>query len=141
MFQDYAATGLSLRAHPMQFLRPYLSDRGALTAEQLSSKNGMPVGAAVSSAGLAIIRQRPGTAKGVVFITLEDETGSLNLIIRPALFEETHRTVMMSAALLVSGKLERIGEIVYIDTRSVESLDPLLKRGASHGLLSRSYSY
>ena len=141
MFQDYAATGLSLRAHPMQFLRPYLSDRGALTAEQLSSKNGMPVGAAVSSAGLAIIRQRPGTAKGVVFITLEDETGSLNLIIRPALFEATHRTVMMSAALLVSGKLERIGEIVYIDTRSVESLDPLLKRGASHGLPSRSYSY
>jgi error-prone DNA polymerase len=141
MFTDYATTGLSLRAHPLQFLRPHLDTLGACTAEQLSPKHGLRPGSRASAAGLAIIRQRPGTAKGVVFLTLEDETGSFNVIVRPALFEQKHRTVMMAAVLLVSGKLERVGEIAYIDANSVEPLDGQMAQVRSSGIPSRSYSY
>ncbi len=127
MFGDYATSGLSLRAHPMQFVRSYLDSRGAMTAESLSSKHGMKKGTAICAAGIAIIRQRPGTAKGVVFVTLEDETGSLNLIIRPSLFERHDKMVMMSASLMATGKLERIGEVIYIDVSTLESLDRLIR--------------
>jgi error-prone DNA polymerase len=123
MFQDYATTGLSLRAHPLQYIRGYLARRGVSTAEQLAAAHRVPVSTRVSAAGLAITRQRPGTAKGVVFITLEDETGSLNLIIRPALFEHHHKVIMLSPALLACGKLERIAEVVYIDVASIEALE------------------
>jgi error-prone DNA polymerase len=125
MFDDYATSGISLRAHPIQFMREYLATRGAVTAEALSSKYGIKKGTRVSAGGLAIIRQRPGTAKGVVFITLEDETGTLNLIIRPSLFERHSKTIMMSAALLATGALERIGEVIYLDVSSIESLDQM----------------
>jgi error-prone DNA polymerase len=125
MFQDYASTGFSLRAHPVQYLRDYLTQRRVCTAETLSLTHGIPVSTKVSAAGLAITRQRPGTAKGVVFITLEDETGSLNLIIRPALFEQHHKTIMHANMLLARGKLERIGEIVYIDVDQIRSLDAI----------------
>jgi error-prone DNA polymerase len=106
-------------------MREYLATRGAVTAEALSSKYGIKKGTRVSAGGLAIIRQRPGTAKGVVFITLEDETGTLNLIIRPSLFERHSKTIMMSAALLATGALERIGEVIYLDVSSIESLDQM----------------
>ncbi len=122
MFQDYATTGISLRAHPLQFVRHQLSARGYLCAEQLLSKYGRACGTPVRAAGLIITRQRPGTAKGVVFITLEDETGSLNLIIRPKIFAQCHKLVTLSSALGASGRLERIGEIVYIDVSLIESI-------------------
>ncbi len=125
MFADYATSGLSLRAHPMQFLRGYLTTRGVVTAELLSSKYGMKKGTRVSAAGVAIIRQRPGTAKGVVFLTLEDETGTLNLIIRPSIFERYSKIIMMSVTLLASGALERIGEVIYVDVSTIESLDQI----------------
>ena len=131
MFQDYATTGLSLRAHPLQYLRGYLSQRKVSTAADLSAKHGIPTATNVSAAGLAITRQRPGTAKGVVFITLEDETGWLNLIIRPALFEQHHKIIMLASILLARGKLERIGEVVYIDVEQIRSLDTLQRRAAS----------
>lgn len=74
------------------------------------------------AAGIIITRQRPGTAKGVVFITLEDETGSLTLIIRPKIFAQCHKLVTLRSALGASGRLERIGEIVYIDVLRIESI-------------------
>jgi error-prone DNA polymerase len=123
MFQDYATTGLSLRAHPLQFMRKDLAARGYATAEKLLARHGLTVGTHVRAAGLVITRQRPGTAKGVVFITLEDETGSLNLIIRPKIFERDHKVITLSSALAVSGRLERIGEVVYIDVAQIGSLD------------------
>ncbi len=126
MFKDYASTGVSLRAHPIQYLREQLSARSVVTAESLQARYGVAVGRQVSVAGLTIIKQRPGTAKGVVFITLEDETNSVNLVIRPKLFELQHRVITLSAALLVTGKLERIGNLVYIDVNSVSSLDTAL---------------
>lgn len=144
MFQDYTATGLSLRAHPIGFIRQSLNARGASTAAALKNsvlRNKQHV----SLAGIAIVRQRPGTAKGVVFITLEDETGIANLIIKPAVFERHHRIVMSSSCLLARGVLERVGEVVYVNTDYLESLDQavLASNRASGGmqLPSRSYSY
>jgi error-prone DNA polymerase len=132
MFDDYATTGLSLKAHPLHFLRDQLKRRGSYSSEQLQAKYGMKVGSRISTAGLVISRQRPGTAKGVVFITLEDETGTVNLIIRPALFESTQTVTMRSSILLAEGKLERIGEVVYMDVERLESLDQqLLERPRS----------
>jgi error-prone DNA polymerase len=132
MFQDFATTGLSLRAHPLQYLRPYLTQRGVFTAEALSTKHALAISTTVSAAGLAITRQRPGTAKGVVFITLEDETGWLNLIIRPKLFEQHHKIIMLSGILLARGKLERIGEVVYIDVEQIRALDELTESRLSN---------
>ena len=126
MFDDYATTGLSLKAHPLMFLREHLTHKKAYASERLQSKYGIRVGTRVSTAGLVIARQRPGTAKGVVFITLEDETGTTNLIIRPTLFE-THQTITMrSSVILAEGKLERIGDVVYLDVERLESLDKML---------------
>jgi error-prone DNA polymerase len=119
MFKDYAATGLSLRSHPFAHLRESLKKRGCLSAEQLLSKHGLKAGSRVSAGGLVITRQRPGTAKGVVFITLEDETGWFNLIIRPRIFEASSKLIMLSSSLIATGKLERIGEVCYIDVVSL----------------------
>jgi error-prone DNA polymerase len=130
MFKDYATTGFSLYSHPLQYLRTYLRQRNVLTAEDLSSRRGIPVATKVTAAGIAITRQRPGTAKGVVFITLEDETGSLNLIIRPDIFDLHQKTIMMASIVLASGSLQRSGEVVYIDVERLESLDTQLRKTA-----------
>jgi error-prone DNA polymerase len=126
MFKDYATTGFSLHSHPLQYLRDYLSQRNVFTADQLSARFGIRVSTRVSAAGIAITRQRPGTAKGVVFITLEDETGSLNIIIRPAIFDRHQKTIMLASILLATGTLQRSGEVVYIDVERIESLDSRL---------------
>jgi error-prone DNA polymerase len=141
MFDDYATTGLSLRAHPLQFLRSYLVRQGAKTSEELLTKNGVAPGSKIASAGLAITRQRPGTANGVVFVTLEDEMGSFNLIIRPALFDRCSTAIMSAAILYVTGTLQRIGEVLYIEAETIAPLDALMSRVAEGGVPSRSYSY
>jgi error-prone DNA polymerase len=141
MFEDYQVTGLSLRAHPIHFVRSLLDRRGAKTTHALTPAFGVKVGTKISCAGLAIIKQRPGTAKGVVFITIEDETGNANLIIRPTLFERYSKEILQSSALLAHGALERIGEVVYIDVHGIESLDAFLQAGPSANLPERSYSY
>jgi error-prone DNA polymerase len=123
MFKDYATTGFSLHSHPLQYLRPHLTQRRAFTADQLSTRFGIAISTKVSAAGLVLIRQRPGTAKGVVFITLEDETGSLNLIIRPAVFDKHQKTIMFASIVLATGTLQRSGEVVYIDVQNLEALD------------------
>jgi error-prone DNA polymerase len=123
MFKDYATTGFSLHSHPLQYLRPHLTQRKVFTADQLSARFGVPISTKVSAAGMVIIRQRPGTAKGVVFITLEDETGSLNLIIRPTIFDKNQKTIMFASIVLASGALQRTGEVVYIDVDRLEALD------------------
>jgi error-prone DNA polymerase len=134
MFHDYKTTGLSLKAHPLDFLRPTLSRQGARSARDLGAQLGIAAGTSVSAAGLVITRQRPGTAKGVVFLTLEDETGSLNIVIRPTLFDANRSSVMNSSVLFATGRLERVGEVIYIDAEKISSLDrellELVKRRA-----------
>ena len=140
MFADFAATGFSLKAHPMQFIRAKLNARGAASAETL--RCAVLKRQSVLAAGIATIRQRPGTAKGVVFVTLEDETGNVNLIIRPDIFESYRNLVISTSCILAHGVLDRVGEVVYINVSSLESLDAeVFPRKDPVELPSRSYSY
>lgn len=141
MFEDLLRTGVSLKAHPIQFIRPILRSRNAHTAEELTTPYGIKVGTYVSVCGVVTIKQRPGTAKGVVFITLEDETGAVNLIIRPQVFTQHQSCILASSTLLASGKLERIGEVVYLDTLSLESTDSLVSPRRQLRYSLKSYSY
>jgi error-prone DNA polymerase len=109
--EDYRTTSLSLKAHPCAFFRPLLDGMGAVTAARL---RGMKDGARLCIGGLVLIRQRPGTAKGVVFVTLEDETGSANAVVWRDVFSANRRTVMASRFLVVHGRLQRAGEVIHV---------------------------
>ncbi len=124
---DYAALGLSLRGHPLSFLRDRLDALGAATAAEVRDAARSPAGRFVAAAGLVLIRQRPATAHGVVFMTIEDETGPLNLIVRPAVYRHCRRALRASTAVLVRGRVERRGdEVVHVLVRSARSLDPVM---------------
>lgn len=144
MFEDYSATGISLKAHPLSFLRQDLIARSVSTCAELRqvpllTKRGHKV--RVGVAGIAIIKQRPGTANGMVFVTIEDETGIANLMVRAQLFTRYQKEVVMSACLLARGILERIGENVYINVESIESIDYSVVGQRDSGLPTKSYSY
>ena len=100
---DYEGTGLTIGPHPMSFRRSELAMRGVLRAVDLPRKRS---GRRVRVAGAVITRQRPGTAKGFVFLTLEDETGVANVIVRPNLFAEQRMTILEQPFLLVEGWLQ-----------------------------------
>lgn len=133
---DYNATGLSLRAHPIQFLRTRLDRIGASRAADLRSEETCPHGRRVSIAGLVLCRQRPATASGIVFITLEDETGVANLIVRPKVFERYRPVARLSAALLAHGRVERKGEVVHLQVTRLSTLDEALA-----GMTARSRDF
>lgn len=141
MYQDYSQIGFSLKAHPISFIRNELQRRGAHSSEELRRMEGNGKKRKVSIGGLAVIRQRPGTAKGVVFISLEDEFGIVNLMIPPQVFERHHRAIVGSSSLLAIGNLERVGDLVYITTEKVESLDHLVLPRSDIVLPTTSYSY
>ena len=112
--EDYVATRMSLRAHPMELLRPKmpgltLHSALATTAEKR-----------VSVSGLVITRQRPGTASGVIFLTLEDETGVSNVVVWNKVYERFRRTVMGGRLLKVTGKLQREGVVVHVIAETIE---------------------
>ena len=109
--EDYRTVSLSLKAHPCQFFRPLLTRLGAVTAERLKT---MKDGARVTIGGLVLIRQRPGTAKGVVFVTLEDETGAANAVVWRDVFSANRRAVMTSAFLVVHGRLQRASDVIHV---------------------------
>lgn len=132
VLQDYAHTGLSLRAHPMSFLRHRLAERGAACNEALRDQRACPQGARITVAGVVLVRQRPGTASGVVFATLEDETGTANLVIWPRVFERFRKTVRLSAVMLAAGRVERQGEVVHVHADHVECLDHLVPELVTH---------
>ncbi|HEV7156796.1 MAG TPA: error-prone DNA polymerase [Caulobacteraceae bacterium] len=109
--EDYRTAGLSLKAHPCVFFRTLLTSLGAVNAAHLKQ---MQDGTRLSVGGLVLIRQRPGTAKGVVFATLEDETGIANAVIWPDVFQANRRVVMASRLLIVHGRLQRAGEVIHV---------------------------
>jgi error-prone DNA polymerase len=108
---DYAATGLSLKRHPVAFLRDRLAARGILPAEALGRTRD---GRRVTVAGLVLVRQRPGTANGTIFLTLEDETGVANVIVWAARFEQYRRIVMGGSLVAVEGRLQREGIVLHL---------------------------
>ncbi|THD60835.1 error-prone DNA polymerase [Phenylobacterium sp.] len=121
--EDYQTLGLSLRAHPVSFLRPELKARGIVPCAQAS---GGRDGRFLKTAGLVLVRQRPGSAKGVMFITIEDETGVANLVVWEKVFEKYRRTVLSGSMLMVDGRVQREGEVVHLIAYKLENLSPLL---------------
>jgi error-prone DNA polymerase len=116
---DYRTTGLSLKAHPVGLVRDRLDAWGLATAAQVAAA---PDGARLATGGLVLVRQRPSTAKGITFVTVEDETGVVNLIIRPDVFAE-HRTVARAAAgLMAAGRVQKEGLVVHLIADRLEDL-------------------
>ena len=118
---DYASIRMSLQAHPMALLRERFKD--AIPAEAMVETNN---NAWVMVVGLVIARQRPGTAKGVIFVTLEDETGVANVIVWPKTFERFRRIVLTSRLLKVAGRLQREGIVTHLIVEQLEDCSPTL---------------
>ncbi len=108
---DYGHVGLTLREHPMAFLRESLTKRSMVTCEDAMSARD---GRWVYTAGLVLVRQKPGSAKGVMFITIEDETGPANVVVWPSLFERRRRVVLGSSMMAINGRIQREGEVVHL---------------------------
>ena len=121
--EDYASFGLTLRSHPMQFLRPSLQEAGLVTTARFMAAKPYE---RLSIAGLVLFRQRPETAKGIVFVTLEDETGSANLIVRPQIWEQYRRIARRAAVLSASGWVEKQGTVVHLLVERLADLTPEL---------------
>jgi error-prone DNA polymerase len=115
---DYESTGIAVGDHAMKVARPRLP-RHTKSAQDL---NAVPHGTSVTTAGMVICRQRPGTASGVVFVTLEDETGFINLILWPRTFEAFRHVATTATMLLVRGKVERQGDVIYVVPDHLEPL-------------------
>lgn len=121
---DYETKGLSLKAHPIDFLRDQLDTLDCTRASELrSTRNGRHV----RVAGLVLLRQRPATAKGVTFATIEDETGAMNLVIFPATWKRFHSVARTSAMWIVDGKLERRDEVTHIIVGRIEALSDAIE--------------
>jgi len=127
MLADYASTSVSIDVHPLTLLRPHLP-AGVLPSDVL---NEQPHRSRVAFAGMAVARQRPATASGIVFMLLEDELGQVNLIVSPELYERNRAVVRGEPLLLVRGRFERIKDNRNIVVDSLESLGPLARRIAS----------
>ncbi len=116
---DYSGTGLTVGRHPMQFRREALRAHGILAAADLQQK---PDGAWVRTAGCVIARQRPGTAKGFLFISMEDESGITNVIVSPDLFEQERLVVTRARFLLAEGPLQNQNGVIHIRAKRLEPL-------------------
>jgi error-prone DNA polymerase len=125
VLRDYAAAGLSLKDHPVRFARESLARKGITPNAELKDISLQPAGRRIGVAGIVLIRQRPGTASGIVFITLEDETGIANLIVRPDIYEKYRAVAQHATILIAHGRVERAGDVVHVLVSRLES-------GASH---------
>ncbi len=117
--EDYGHTGLSLRRHPVSFLRADLARRRIVSCtEAMASRDGRWL----EAAGIVLVRQRPGSAKGVMFITLEDETGIGNLVVWTKIFEQHRRIILSSGMISVKGRIQREGEVVHLVAHRITDL-------------------
>jgi error-prone DNA polymerase len=122
---DYRYLRLSLRAHPASFLRADLKARRIIPNDALRSKRS---GARVSVSGLVTIRQRPGSASGVVFMTIEDETAVANIIVWPKTFERFRPIVLGARYVAVHGPMQEESGVIHVVAQRIEDLTPLLGR-------------
>jgi error-prone DNA polymerase len=133
---DYGRVGLSLKAHPVSFVRDTLDAQRVTRNALLSSDHQTPAGRRVTVGGIVLVRQRPGTASGIVFMTIEDETGVANLIVRPKIYERYRRAARHSTAILCTGKVERQGAVVHVLAHSIRALS---LDGAESMAMSRDF--
>ncbi|TMJ64844.1 MAG: error-prone DNA polymerase [Alphaproteobacteria bacterium] len=127
--EDYASLSLTLKRHPLAFLRSELAREGLVTAAELAH---LPVDRRLSIAGIVLIRQRPGSANGVVFITIEDETGIANLIVWPAILERFRRAALGATLLRCTGKLQREETVIHVVADRLEDMTPRLNTLRDH---------
>lgn len=139
---DYSSMSLSLKAHPVSFLREQLDQLHVLPASSLQKAKD---GDTVKVAGLILVRQRPGTASGICFITIEDETGTANLVVFRQLFDKYRKEIIQSRLLMVEGKLQIEGEVIHVIvkrcfniSRMLQKLIPFKSEQSSLGTLARS---
>lgn len=111
VIQDYSAMALSLKAHPVSFIRGKLREYGITPNTELGN---LQDGSPVRVAGLVLVRQRPGTASGICFVTIEDETASANLVVFQKLFDRYRKEVVQSRLLMVEGKLQKEGQVIHV---------------------------
>jgi error-prone DNA polymerase len=134
VISDYQTIRLSLKAHPMRFLRAHYDAQKFVAAGQLKA---LKDGRRLSIAGVVLIRQRPGTSKGVVFITIEDETGIANLVVWPDLFEKQRRIVMGARLMAVHGMVQKDpdSDVIHVVAARLEDHSHLLGRLSDDALL------
>jgi error-prone DNA polymerase len=116
---DYGSNGLSLKQHPVAFLRANLNQLGVTPARELGAtrtNRWLKVG------GIVLLRQRPSTAKGITFVTLEDETGMVNLIVRPDVWELYRTVARASTAMIAHGQLQREAGVIHIIVKKLQDL-------------------
>jgi error-prone DNA polymerase len=126
---DYAGTGLTVGKHPMAYRREALRREIILTARELYAH---PHGEYVRTAGCVIARQRPGTGKGFVFISMEDKTGIANIIVTPDLFERERLTVRRSKFLLAEGPLQNVDGVIHVKATHLHPLSSQVLEVKSH---------
>lgn len=117
--EDYRHLGLTLRAHPLSFLREELRSQEIVTCAEAVRA---PDGKLLEVAGIVLVRQRPGSAKGVIFITIEDETGVTNLVVWPDRYEKQRRIILSAGMMGVHGRVQREGEVVHLVVHRVTDL-------------------
>lgn len=125
VLQDYNSLSLSLKAHPVHFVRSRLGSHHVISAAELG---GLPDGVFVKVAGLVLVRQRPRTAGGICFITIEDETGNANLVVFRKLFDRYRKEILQSKLLMVAGRLQREGEVIHVVVQECFNLSSLLRQ-------------
>ncbi|MCW3089930.1 MAG: error-prone polymerase [Ferruginibacter sp.] len=121
---DYAATALSLKAHPVSFVREKLDQLHIVSTGGLVN---LKDGAFVKVAGLVLVRQRPGTAGGICFMTIEDETGFANLVIFESLFDKFRKEILQSRLIMVEGKLQVEGKVIHVIVKSCHDFSKMLR--------------
>lgn len=126
VIDDYRTGGLSLTAHPLQFEREWLAGRGAVTTAVAAAA---PEGRRVQVAGIVLTRQRPATAKGLMFMTIEDETGAANVVVRPDIWDRTAPVARRAAVLVVHGRIQRRGAVIHV---VATRLEPCVPPSADH---------
>jgi error-prone DNA polymerase len=135
--EDYRHLSLSLKAHPVAFLRERLAQKKILRSEELAKlRNGVRA----TVAGLVLVRQRPGSANGVIFLTVEDETGIANIIVWPKIFEALRSIVLGASFLAASGRVQIEAGVIHIVMERAEDLTPLLSLLSGHKISSREIS-
>jgi error-prone DNA polymerase len=122
--EDYRSVGLSLRRHPVSFLRADLDRQRIVRCDELSRVRD---GRRLTVAGIVLVRQRPGSARGVLFVTIEDETGHANLILWPSVFERQRRLILTAGMIACHGKVQRESEVIHVIADRLTDLSPLLR--------------
>ncbi len=126
---DYKGTSLTIGRHPMHYHREELIEMGVTPARDLAS---VPNGKTVRVAGCVIVRQRPGTAKGVMFLSMEDETGIANIVVMPDRFEEDRLTIVTSPYLMIEGKVQNVDNVIHVQARKIVRLEAAMPAMRSH---------